>query len=172
MAQELVRFGVAMEPRLLEELDRVAEGRDCTRSELLRDLARAEVARVLTRKRVPAVATVTLVYDHHVRELTDRLTDIQHELGDQVRSTLHVHLDHDHCLEVIVMRGRSDEIKSAADRLIATRGVVQGDVALIAEGTLHDMGPRRREHAHPHPHPHPQGERAPRGPRLKRGTAR
>jgi CopG family nickel-responsive transcriptional regulator len=159
MSQDLVRFGVAMEPRLLEALDRIAEGRSCTRSELLRDLARAEVARVLTQKRVPAVATVTLVYDHHVRELTEKLNDIQHELGDRVRSTLHVHLDHDHCLEVIVMRGRSDEIQAAADRLVGTRGVVQGDVALIAETALHGMGPRRKEHAHgggeEHDHPRP-----------------
>jgi CopG family nickel-responsive transcriptional regulator len=159
MTQELVRFGVAMEPRLLEQVDRLAAARDCSRSELLRDLARAEVARALTQKRVAAVATVTLVYDHHVRELTEKLNDIQHELGERVRSTLHVHLDHDHCLEVIVMRGRADELQAAADRLIATRGVVQGDVAVIAESTVHGMGPRHREHEHPHEHPHRHGRR-------------
>ncbi|HEY2514649.1 MAG TPA: nickel-responsive transcriptional regulator NikR [Polyangiaceae bacterium] len=163
MSQELVRFGVAMEPRLLEELDRLAEARGSSRSELLRDLARAEVARTLTQKRVPAVAAVTLVYDHHVRELTEKLTEIQHDLGDQVRATLHVHLDHDHCLEVVVMRGRADEINGAADRLVGTRGVVQGDAVIIAESTLHGMGPRRADHAHPrahpHEHPHPPAKR-------------
>ena len=151
MANDLVRFGVAMEPRLLEELDRLAGARGCSRSELLRDLARAEVARSLTQKRVPAVAAVTLVYDHHVRELNDRLNEIQHDLGDRVRSTMHVHLDHDHCLEVVVMRGRADELKSAADRLIATRGVTHGGVELIAESSLSELGPRRGQ-AHGHPH--------------------
>jgi len=101
-----VRFGVAMEASLLEEFDRVVESRGGTRSKALRDLARAAVIRSQVRRGADAVAALTLVYDHHVRDLTERLTELQHELGDRVRSTVHVHLDHDHCLEVIVMRGR------------------------------------------------------------------
>jgi hypothetical protein len=85
--------GVAMEAELLAELDALALARGCTRSELLRDLARTEVARSTSRERVPAVAAVTLVYNHHVRLLSERLTSIQHELGESVRSTMHVHLD-------------------------------------------------------------------------------
>jgi CopG family transcriptional regulator, nickel-responsive regulator len=154
--QELVRFGVAMEARLIDQLDALAEQRGSTRSELLRDLARAEVVRGLVQKRVPAVAAVTIVYDHHVRELSERLNAIQHELEDQVRSTMHVHLDHDHCLEVIVMRGRSDLLKNASDRLLGTRGVTHGGVEIIAESALATAQgePHAREHSHGHEHPH------------------
>jgi CopG family nickel-responsive transcriptional regulator len=128
----LVRFGVAMEGSLLRELDELVEARGGTRSEILRDLVRAEVTRARVSRGGQAVATLTLVYDHHVRDLTERLTEFQHALGERVTSTLHVHLDHDHCLEVIVMRGRADELKRAADRLLATRGVKHGGMELIA----------------------------------------
>jgi CopG family transcriptional regulator, nickel-responsive regulator len=153
--QELVRFGVAMEASLIEQLDALAEQRGSTRSELLRDLARAEVGRGMAQKRVPAVAAITIVYDHHVRELTERLTAIQHDLEEQVRSTMHVHLDHDHCLEVIVMRGRADLLKAASDRLLGTRGVTHGGVEIIAEAALAPSQDEPHEHDHPHPHPHP-----------------
>jgi CopG family transcriptional regulator, nickel-responsive regulator len=156
MKPELVRFGIAMEPKLLDELDHLAEERGCNRSELLRDLARAAVVRGLVQKRVPAVAAVTIVYDHHVRALSERLTQIQHDLGERVRSTMHVHLDHDHCLEVIVMRGRSDELQAAADKLLGTRGVTHGGVEVIAESAMQDgHSPTVHSHGDPHPHPHP-----------------
>jgi CopG family nickel-responsive transcriptional regulator len=155
MKQELVRFGIAMEAGLLEQLDHLAEQRGSNRSELLRDLARAEIVRGLVQKRVPAVAAVTVVYNHHVRELTERLNAIQHELEDRVRSSMHVHLDHDHCLEVIVMRGRADLLKAAADRLLGTRGVTHGGVEIIAETELAESNAGGAE---PHDHDHDHGE--------------
>src|SRR4051812_8201869 len=82
MKNELVRFGVAMERPLLEHFDVIVEQRGVTRSELLRDLVRAEVVRAQVARGAPAVATLTLVYDHHVRELTEKLTEFQHQLGD------------------------------------------------------------------------------------------
>lgn len=169
MTRELVRFGVAMEPELLEQLDLLATARSCTRSELLRDLARNELARAALQKRVPAVAAVTLVYNHHVRLLSERLTEIQHELGEQVRSTMHVHLDHDNCIEVVVLRGRADKLASAATRMLAIRGVTHGGVELVAESALaasrshrhaegkDEPGPAPRVHLHdgrPHVHLH------------------
>ena len=137
MSDDLVRFGVAMDRSLLEELDAVVALRGVTRSEVLRDLVRAEVVRSRVGRGLPAVATLTLVYDHHVRELTEKLTELQHDLGDTVRSTLHVHLDHDRCLEVIVLRGRSDELQRFAERVLATRGVTHGGLEVVAD----DPGP-------------------------------
>jgi CopG family nickel-responsive transcriptional regulator len=133
MKGSLVRFGVAMEDRLLADLDKLVAERSSTRSEILRDLVRNEVTRAKARTKAKAVATLTLVYDHHVRELTEKLTQVQHDLGDKVRSTLHVHLDHDLCLEVIVLRGRADELQGVADQILATKGVLQGGIEVIAE---------------------------------------
>jgi CopG family nickel-responsive transcriptional regulator len=146
MKDELVRFGVAMERSLLDEFDGVVEARGATRSEVLRDLVRAELVRMRIVRGVPAVGTLTLVYDHHVRELTERLTEFQHRLGDRVRSTLHIHLDEHRCLEVIVLRGLSDELQRVSERLLATRGVTHGGLEIVADEE-HPAG-----HAHRHPH--------------------
>ena len=134
MTVPLARFGVAIEAPLLVEFDALVRERGCTRSELFRDLARGEVVRAKVKKGVNAVATLTIVYDHHVRDLSEKLTELQHDLGDQVRATLHVHLSHDLCLEVIVMRGRSDELNAIANKILATRGVKHGGIEIIAEG--------------------------------------
>ena len=167
MKDSLVRFGVAMEGSLLEEFDALVEDRGGSRSELLRDLVRAEVTRARVSSGGNAVATLTLVYDHHVRDLTERLTEFQHALGDKVNSTLHVHLDHDHCLEVIVMRGPSDELKRASGKLLATRGVKHGGVEMIAisppaapsakrvaKGKGKATRPASPAHTHSHSHSH------------------
>jgi CopG family nickel-responsive transcriptional regulator len=92
---------------------------------------------------------LTLVYDHHVRDLTERLTEIQHELGERVRSTLHVHLDHNRCMEIIILHGRSDELQHVAEKLLATRGVTHGGIEIVTdEGVKTDRQrrpiPRRR----------------------------
>ncbi|MGB8295028.1 MAG: nickel-responsive transcriptional regulator NikR [Polyangia bacterium] len=131
MKDPLVRFGVALESSLLREVDALVRERGGTRSELFRDLSRAEVGRAQVREAVDAVGTLTLVYNHHVRDLSERLTELQHQLGEQVRATLHVHINHDLCLEVLVMRGRSDRLKYIADRLLALRGVTQGGIEII-----------------------------------------
>jgi CopG family nickel-responsive transcriptional regulator len=158
MMADLSRFGVAMETSLLSQLDQLVRERGSTRSELIRDLARAEIVRSLSRKRVEAFASVTIVYNHHVRELSERITEMQHELGEQVRSAMHVHLDHDRCLEVIVMRGRADRLQAAAEKLFATRGVLQGSIEVVAvSGRLPNAQQphearrstaRRRRHGH------------------------
>jgi CopG family nickel-responsive transcriptional regulator len=173
MKDSLVRFGVAMEGSLLEEFDALVEERGGTRSELLRDLVRAEVTRSRVSAGGNAVAALTLVYDHHVRDLTERLTDFQHSLGDKVSSTLHIHLDHDHCLEVIVMRGPSDVLKRAGDRLLATRGVKHGGMELIAIAPATKRGKAQPSYVHTHDghtHSHhtdePPGRKSPKRPRA------
>lgn len=130
---KLVRFGVAMEQELLEEFDAVvAEKGYSNRSEALRDLVRRELDQAAWRSGKPAVATITLIYDHHVRELTERLTEIQHDYGEHIVSALHVHLDHDHCLEVIAARGPARALKELSDRLTNTKGVTSGSVVAAA----------------------------------------
>jgi CopG family nickel-responsive transcriptional regulator len=136
LKDSLIRFGVAMESSLVEQLDAMAAARGCNRSELLRDLTRAEASRASLTERVPAYAAVTLVYNHHVRELSERLTSLQHAAGDQVRSTMHVHIDHHHCMEVIVMRGRSDQLKATTERMLGTRGVIAGGAEYVSERML------------------------------------
>jgi CopG family nickel-responsive transcriptional regulator len=130
---ELSRFGVAMERELLERFDELCERRGYqNRSEALRDLVRRELDREAWRRGEQAVATITLVYDHHVREVTEKLTEIQHEHSMHVISTLHVHLDAHHCLEVIAARGPARALQRIADRLIGSRGVLSGSVVPAA----------------------------------------
>lgn len=148
MAAELIRFGVAMDADLLARFDQHLEKRGyATRSEALRDLVRADLAAAHVADGGLAAATLTVVYDHHVRELTEKLTEMQHDLGEHVVSTLHVHLDHDHCLEVIVLRGPSKTLQEAADRILATKGVEHGKLVITA------MPDAKHEHTH-HEHGH------------------
>ncbi|MBL8681494.1 MAG: nickel-responsive transcriptional regulator NikR [Myxococcales bacterium] len=143
MAAELIRFGVAMDADLLARFDQHLEKRGyATRSEALRDLVRADLAAAHVADGGLAAATLTVVYDHHVRELTEKLTEMQHDLGEHVVSTLHVHLDHDHCLEVIVLRGPSKKLQEAADRILATKGVEHGKLVITA------MPSSNHEHTH------------------------
>ncbi len=155
MKDPLVRFGVAIEDSLLRELDGLVAERGCTRSELLRDLARSEVGRAKVARGVQAVCTLTLVYDHHVRDLSDKLTELQHQLGEGVRASLHIHLTLDLCLEVVVMRGRSDQLQDLADRILAMRGVKHGGIEIVPvaedDGASH---PHPHEHHHHHRHDH------------------
>jgi CopG family nickel-responsive transcriptional regulator len=159
----LVRFGVAMESSLLRPFDALVKQRGSTRSEVLRDLARAEVTREAVASGTDAVATVTIVYDHHVRALTETLTNLQHELGDMVRSTMHVHLDQSYCLEVIILQGPSAQLRRFADRVFATRGVKHGGIDMIAAGKSAKSGLHVHLHAHahepnePHAHHHHEG---------------
>jgi len=153
----LVRFGLAVDANLLSDFDAVVRERRCTRSELFRDLARAEVRRSHVQRGgdgVDAVAALTIVYDHDVRDLGDKLTELQHQLGDGVRSAMHVHLSHDYCLETIVIRGRSDQLQAIGDRILAMKGVKHGGMEIIT-GV---WGADAHAHGHAHPHSHPPAD--------------
>jgi len=128
MSGTLVRFGVSIDERLLKALDGIVARRGyASRSEALRDLVRSEQVREAWEKETgPVVGTLTLIYDHHVRELAERLVDLQHDHHGLVHSTMHVHLSHRMCLEVIVLNGKPQEVQRLADRLIAARGVKHG----------------------------------------------
>ena len=133
---ELKRIGVAIPAELLDKFDELIEKRGYTnRSEAFRDLARAEL--VQESSEAPdskVVGTVTLVYNHHVRLLSEKLTDLQHQFHRAILSTLHVHLDHDNCLEVIVMRGKASDVKQLASTLIGTKGVKHGRLTITTSG--------------------------------------
>src|ERR1051325_5692773 len=133
----LSRIGVAIDTALLDKFDHLIAQRGYTnRSEAFRDLIRDElVERTWESPDSQVVGTVTLVYDHHVRMLSDKLTDIQHDFHRSILSTLHVHLDHDHCLEVLIVRGRSVEVRKVADVLISTKGVKHGRLTITTTGT-------------------------------------
>jgi CopG family nickel-responsive transcriptional regulator len=133
---ELSRIGVAIDSALLEQFDALIARRGYTnRSEAFRDLIRDQL--VETKAEAPdslVVATVTLVYDHHVRMLSERLTEMQHQAFHNVLSTLHVHLDHDHCLEVLVLKGKSSAVRKMAEALISTKGVKHGRLTITTTG--------------------------------------
>lgn len=133
---ELSRIGVAIDSDLLERFDALIAGRGYTnRSEAFRDLIREQLVTTAWEKPdSKVVGTVTLVYDHHVRMLNEKLTGMQHDHYHQILSTLHVHLDHDNCLEVLVVKGKAREVKKIADALISTKGVKHGVLTITATG--------------------------------------
>jgi CopG family nickel-responsive transcriptional regulator len=125
---DLARIGVAIDEELLTKFDRLIAKRGYTnRSEAFRDLIRNElVQEVWESSNVEMFGTVTLVYDHHVRLLTEKLTDLQHQYHSAILSSMHVHLDHDNCLEVILVKGKAQVVQKLANALIATKGVKHG----------------------------------------------
>jgi len=130
---DLVRFGIAMERDLLERLDELVTRRSLpNRSEAIRDLVRGKLDQDAWERDAHVCVTITLVYDHHVRELTERLNDVQHDHGEHIISTLHVHLDHHHCMEVIAARGPAADLKRMSDRLLGTKGVLTGGVVAVS----------------------------------------
>jgi CopG family nickel-responsive transcriptional regulator len=133
---ELTRIGVAIDSELLRKFDALIASRGyANRSEAFRDLIRDElVERSWEQPDSKVVGTVTLVYDHHVRMLNERLTDMQHSHFHHILSTLHVHLDHDNCLEVLVVKGRASEVKKIANALISTKGVKHGRLTITSTG--------------------------------------
>ena len=124
----LARIGVAIDSLLLKRFDQLIGQRGYTnRSEAFRDLIRNElVQEVWESSNVEMFGTVTLVYDHHVRLLTEKLTELQHEYHSSILSSMHVHLDHDNCLEVILVKGKAPVVQKLANALIATKGVKHG----------------------------------------------
>jgi CopG family nickel-responsive transcriptional regulator len=134
---EVVRFGVSMEDRLLEQFDRLIKTKGyANRSEAVRDLVRSAIVESEWEQGTkPTVGTVSMVYDHHSHDAGHKLTHIQHEHLHNIVSALHVHLDEHNCLEVLVLRGKPAEIKSISDRLVSSKGVKHGQLMMATEGT-------------------------------------
>ena len=130
------RFGVSMSPELLKAFDaRIRQKGYANRSEAIRDIVRNYlVEEQWQEEKETVVGTVTLVYDHHTRELDSVLTEMQHEHHDAIQCATHVHLDHHNCLEVIVVKGNSKQVREIGDRLISARGVKHGKIVCTTTG--------------------------------------
>jgi CopG family nickel-responsive transcriptional regulator len=136
---DLVRFSVSLESDLLMQFDRYCkEGRFATRSEAIRQLLRDTLTtHAWESDAQDAAATLTLVYDHHKTHLAEKLMDLQHRHTNLVVSTMHIHLNHDHCLEVIVLRGRAGALQKIAAELRGMKGIHNGHLVLAATPGSH-----------------------------------
>jgi CopG family transcriptional regulator, nickel-responsive regulator len=132
---ETTRFSASIDTDLFERFSRmIKKHRYQNRSEALRDIIREALVREEWQGNDEIVGTITIVYDHHKRELTDRLTSIQHDFHGSILSSMHLHLDHDNCLEVIAVKGTSTQVQQIADMLIGTRGVKHGRLSATTTG--------------------------------------
>jgi CopG family nickel-responsive transcriptional regulator len=134
--QTATRFSVSLPPSLLDQLDEMAaeKGYD-NRSLAIADMIRAQLVEHRQKMDSGEIAgTITLVYDHHKPHLQAGLTDIQHDHHEVILSTVHVHLDHHNCLEVLIVRGQASVIRKIADELIAAKGVKHGKLTVTTTG--------------------------------------
>lgn len=132
---DLVRTGVSLEQGLLKRFDEAIAGKGyVNRSEAIRDLIRNHlVGQEIDENKVVA-GTLTIVYDHHRPNLTEKLVEAQHRAGAKVLAAMHVHLDHHNCLEVIVMKGRGGDLNDLANGMLSLRGVKHGKLVITSTG--------------------------------------
>jgi CopG family nickel-responsive transcriptional regulator len=134
--EELARFGVSIPKDLLEAFDEYIRRKHyANRSEAIRDLIRQKLVEEEWRESKEEVAgVITYLYDHHKRELVDKLMDIQHDYFERIITTQHIHVDHHRCLEVILVKGKANEIKELADKIQALKGVLHLNLTLTTLG--------------------------------------
>lgn len=131
---ELVRTGVSLEKDLLDRFDQAISRKGYqNRSEAIRDLIRDSLVSQDADENRVVVGTLTFVYDHHQPKLTEKLTNAQHHAGSRVLAATHVHLDHHNCLEVVIMKGHSKDLRQLAEHLLSLRGVKHGQLVLTSE---------------------------------------
>ena len=137
-SNDLARFSIAVPEDLLRAFDAqiARRGDNANRSEAIRDLIRASLARDAARRPdEQVIGSLTMIYDHHTGDLTRRLDEVQHDYTDEIVSTLHVHLDHHNCLEILALKGRGKRVYELADKLLGLRGVKHGELTCAATGT-------------------------------------
>jgi len=131
----LVRFGVSLEKDLLQKFDRLIEKKNYTnRSEAFRDLIREELVKKEWEEGEEVAGTISIIYDHHQRELVTKLMDIQHDHGANIISTQHIHIDHHNCMEIVAVRGSAKETRKLADMLKAVKGVKHSTLGMSSTG--------------------------------------
>ena len=156
------RFTISLESDLAAQFDKLMHARGYTnRSEAVRDMLRSavETHRQAFESGTHCVASLSYVYNHHERELAERLTGLQHEHHDLCVSTTHAHLDHEYCLETVLLKGPAAAVRRFADALTAQRGVRHGQLNLITVEVAESPRAVRYAHAHagPHAHEHSHG---------------
>lgn len=133
----LVRFGVSLEKELLSKFDNRIKNQNYTnRSEAIRDLIRENLVKDEWHKDSVVAGAITLIYDHHKRELLNTITDIQHDCQEIIISAQHIHLDHNNCLEIIALKGHSRKAQELADRLRAIKGVKHLTLSMSTTGKM------------------------------------
>ena len=132
----LTRFGISLDSELLEQFDELIRRKGYqNRSEAIRDLIREKlIHHEWDQSNGEQVGTVTLIYDHHTTDITDKLTKVEHDYCHQIVSNMHVHLDHDNCLEVLAVKGSAIDIQRLADALIALKGIKHGKLVASTMG--------------------------------------
>jgi CopG family nickel-responsive transcriptional regulator len=147
---DIIRFSVSLEADLLTKFDKFcSDGKFATRSEAVRQLIREKLTVAAWEKDAADVAaSLTLIYDHHRAKLTDRMIEIQHAHSDHVVSTMHVHLTHDLCMELIALRGPADKLQKLAAELSGLKGIHQAQLVVARAEAEHT------HHSHSHGHRH------------------
>ena len=131
----LIRFGVSLDEKLLEKFDDHIEKKQYdNRSEAIRDLIREALVHEQWHKNEHGAGTISLVYDHHKRELVPRLLGIQHDFQGLIISSQHIHIDHDNCLEVIVFVGKAEKANLLFNKLKSLKGVKHADITITTTG--------------------------------------
>ncbi|MCP4137545.1 MAG: nickel-responsive transcriptional regulator NikR [bacterium] len=130
----IIRFGVSIDEKLLTRFDSlIGEKGYVNRSEAIRDLIRTMmVNNDISDPEAEAIGTLTLVYDHHVHEISDKLNDIQHHYFGSIVSTTHIHLDEHNCLEVLILRGKTKDVQAIADKLASIKNIRNGQLTLTS----------------------------------------
>lgn len=148
------RITISLDSELSAEFDDLVRGKGyASRSEAMRDVLREHLLEWSAQRNraSPCIATLSFVYNHHERDLGERLKRLQHEHHDLTVSSMHAHLDHDQCIETLILQGRSDAVRRFAESIIAERGVRHGQLNLIPveRGATHRHGGHRHQHLKP-----------------------
>ncbi len=132
---ELVRFGISLERKLLARFDRlIRETNYPNRSEAFRDLIRENLVKKEWMEGKEVAGAITIVYDHHRRQLVNKLTNMQHDFHELIVSSQHIHLDKDNCFEIIAVKGEPKRIEQLAYKMRATKGVKHGSLTMATTG--------------------------------------
>jgi CopG family nickel-responsive transcriptional regulator len=132
MAEKITRFGVSIEPELIKKFDKkIKEEGYTNRSEAIRDLIRKDlIIKKIKNPNMSAIGTLTMIYDHHEGNLTDKLLDIQHHHHQEILSTTHIHIDSNNCLEVLVLKGKVSNIIKLSDKIKSLKGIKHGELVV------------------------------------------